>query len=85
MFRLDLLLKLLKNKAIHQGADFLVGLANSQGFPYVWSCLSFFQLNEMREEAKTWLVFGPNVASSYFFKRKSVLHLNHEPSFGYRW
>ena len=39
----------------------------------------FFQLNKMREEAKTWwLVFGPDVASSYFFKRKPVLHLNHE-------
>ena len=39
----------------------------------------FFQLNEMRDEAKTWwLVSGPDVASSYFFKRKSVLYLNHE-------
>ena len=39
----------------------------------------------MRDEAKTcWLFFGPDVASSYFFKRKSVSHLNHEPSFGYR-
>ena len=39
----------------------------------------------MRDEAKTWWLFsGPNVASSYFFKRKSVSHLNHEPSFGYR-
>ena len=29
----------------------------------------FFQLNEMRDEAKTWwLVFAPDVASSYFFK-----------------
>ena len=27
----------------------------------------FFQLNEMRDEAKTWwLVSGPDVASSYF-------------------
>ena len=33
----------------------------------------------MRDEAKTlWLVSGPDVASSYFLKRKSVLHLNHE-------
>ena len=31
-----------------------------------------------------WLVSGPDVASSYFFKSKSVSHLNHEPSFGYR-
>ena len=39
----------------------------------------------MRDEAKTWWLFsGPDVASSYFFKRKSVSHLNHEPSFGYR-
>ena len=31
----------------------------------------FFQLNEMRDEAKTlWLVSGPNVASSYFFLKK---------------
>ena len=28
----------------------------------------FFQLNEVRDEAKTWwLVSGPDVASSYFF------------------
>ena len=33
----------------------------------------------MTDKAKTWwLVSGPNVASSYFFKRKSMLHLNHE-------
>ena len=33
----------------------------------------------MRDEAKTWwLVSVPDVASSYFFKSKSVLHLNHE-------
>ena len=39
----------------------------------------------MRNEAKTWWLFsGPDVASSYFFKRKSVSHLNHEPSFRYR-
>ena len=39
----------------------------------------------MRDEAKIWwLFFEPDVASSYFFKRKSVSHLNHEPSFGYR-
>ena len=39
----------------------------------------------MRDEDKTWWLFsGPDVASSYFFKRKSVSHLNHEPSFGYR-
>ena len=39
----------------------------------------------MRDEAKTWWLFsGPDVALSYFFKRKSVSHLNHEPSFGYR-
>ena len=45
----------------------------------------FFQLNEMRDEAKTWWLYsGPDVASSYFLKRKSVSHLNHEPSFGYR-
>ena len=45
-----------------------------------WAKISiFFQLNEMRAEAKTWwLVSGYDVASSYFFKRKSVLHLNHE-------
>ena len=31
----------------------------------------FFQLNEMRDEAKTWWLFsGPDVASSYFFKKK---------------
>ena len=44
-----------------------------------WNFDIFFQLNEMRDEAKTWwLVSGPDVASSYFFKRKSVLHLNHK-------
>ena len=33
----------------------------------------------MRHEAETWwLVSGSDVTSSYFFKRKSVLHLNHE-------
>ena len=38
-----------------------------------------FQLNEMRDEAKTWwLVSGSDVTSSHFFKRKSVLLLNHE-------
>ena len=31
-----------------------------------------------------WLFSGPDVASSYFFKRKSVSHLNHVPSFWYR-
>ena len=37
------------------------------------------QLNKMRDEAKTWwLVSGLDIASSYFFKRKSVSHLNHE-------
>ena len=31
----------------------------------------FFQLNEMRDEAKTWwLLSGPDVASSYFFLKK---------------
>ena len=31
----------------------------------------FFQLNEMRDEAKTWWLFsGPDVASSYFFQKK---------------
>ena len=39
---------------LHQGAVFLVGLANSQGFPYVWSCLFFFS------------VFSAPVFSSYF-------------------
>ena len=50
-----------------------------------WAKISiFFQVNEMRDEAKTWrLVSGPDVASSYFCKRKSVSHLNHKPSFGY--
>ena len=39
----------------------------------------FLQLNEIRVEATIWwLVSGPDVASSYFLKRKSVLHLNHE-------
>ena len=39
----------------------------------------------MRDEAKTWWLYsGSDVASSYFLKRKSVSHLNHEPSFGYR-
>ena len=33
----------------------------------------------MRDEAKTWwLVSGSDVASSYFIKRKSVLHLDQE-------
>ena len=34
-----------------------------------WAKISvFFQLNEMRDEAKTWwLVSGSDVASSYFF------------------
>ena len=33
----------------------------------------FFQLNEMRDEAKTWwLVFGPEVVSSYFFFFKKI-------------
>ena len=33
----------------------------------------------MRDEAKTWwLVSGPDVASSYFLKKKSVSHLNHK-------
>ena len=56
MFRLDLLLKLLENRAIHQGADFLVGLAKSQGFPYmyIWSYLFFFS------------IFSAPVFSSYF-------------------
>ena len=32
----------------------------------------FFQLNKMRDEAKTWwLVFGPDVASSYFFFKEN--------------
>ena len=40
-----------------------------------WTQISifFFQLNEMRDEAKTWwLFFGPDVASSYFFFFKEI-------------
>ena len=45
----------------------------------------FFQLNEMRDEAKTWrLVSGSDVASSHFFKKKSELHLKSRDSHWYR-
>ena len=33
----------------------------------------FFQVNEMRDEAKTWWLYsGPDVASSYFFFLKKI-------------